>query len=126
MCWRLPGGRSPAVAMQSVLLNSGRPGCARCCAIACWINSPPRRFWPRGVRSRRTSVIPIRFSMSGSNPKINHLGIAVKSIDQALHFYRDQLGLTVSLRETVAIEKVHAALLPVGESRIELLEATGP
>ncbi|HTL28133.1 MAG TPA: methylmalonyl-CoA epimerase [Tepidisphaeraceae bacterium] len=60
--------------------------------------------------------------MSGS--RINHLGIAVRSIDQALQFYRDQLGLTVSLRETVVIEKVHAAMLPVGESRIELLEAT--
>jgi len=62
--------------------------------------------------------------MTGS--KINHLGIAVRSIDKALEFYRDQLGLTVSVRETVAIEKVHAALLPVGGSRIELLEATDP
>jgi methylmalonyl-CoA epimerase len=62
--------------------------------------------------------------MTGS--RINHLGIAVRSIEQALHFYRDQLGLTVSLRETVAIEKVHAAMLPVGESRIELLEASEP
>jgi methylmalonyl-CoA epimerase len=62
--------------------------------------------------------------MTGS--KINHLGIAVRSIDQALAFYRDQLGLAVASRETVAIEKVHAAMLPVGESRIELLEATGP
>jgi methylmalonyl-CoA epimerase len=62
--------------------------------------------------------------MTGS--KINHLGIAVRSIDQALAFYRDQLGLAVASRETVAIEKVHAAMLPVGEARIELLEATGP
>jgi methylmalonyl-CoA epimerase len=58
--------------------------------------------------------------------KIDHLGIAVRSIDQALEFYRDQLGLTVSLRETVEIEKVHAAMLPVGEARIELLEASAP
>jgi methylmalonyl-CoA epimerase len=64
--------------------------------------------------------------MSGSSTKIDHLGIAVRSIDQALRFYRDQLGLTVSLRETVDVEKVHAALLPVGESRIELLEASQP
>lgn len=62
--------------------------------------------------------------MPGS--RINHLGIAVRSIDQALEFYRDQLGLPVSLRETVAAEKVHAAMLPVGESRIELLEASEP
>ena len=58
--------------------------------------------------------------------KIDHLGIAVKSIDQALSFYRDQLGLNVSMRETVEIEKVHAAMLPLGESRIELLEAAAP
>jgi methylmalonyl-CoA epimerase len=64
--------------------------------------------------------------MTGSSPKIDHLGIAVRSIDQALEFYRDQLGLSVSLRETVAVEKVHAAMLPVGESRIELLEASQP
>ena len=54
--------------------------------------------------------------------KIDHLGIAVRSIDQALSFYRDQLGMEVTLRETVEVEKVHAAMLPVGESRIELLE----
>jgi len=64
--------------------------------------------------------------MTGSNLKIDHLGIAVRSIDQALQFYRDQIGLTVSMRETVPVERVHAAMLPVGESRIELLEATGP
>jgi len=58
--------------------------------------------------------------------RIDHLGIAVRSIDAALKFYRDQLGMTVSLRETVASEKVHAAMLPAGESRIELLEASEP
>ena len=63
--------------------------------------------------------------MSGGNaPAIDHLGIAVRSIDQALKFYQEQLGLSVSLRETVEVERVHAAMLPVGESRIELLEAT--
>jgi len=56
--------------------------------------------------------------------KIDHLGIAVKSIDKALEFYRDQLGLSVSMREEVAVEKVQAAMLPLGESRVELLEAT--
>jgi LAO/AO transport system kinase len=58
--------------------------------------------------------------------RISHLGIAVKSIDEALLFYRDQLGLPVALRETVASEKVHAALLPVGEARLELVEPTEP
>jgi methylmalonyl-CoA epimerase len=56
--------------------------------------------------------------------KIDHLGIAVKSIDEALGFYRDQLGLDVSLRETVELEKVNVAMLPLGEPRIELLEPT--
>jgi methylmalonyl-CoA epimerase len=57
---------------------------------------------------------------------IDHLGIAVRSIDQALQFYQYQLGLSVTLRETVEQEKVHAVMLPVGESRIELLEASEP
>ncbi len=56
--------------------------------------------------------------------KIDHLGIAVRSIDKALEFYRDQLGLSLAMRESVPVEKVEAAMLPVGESRIELLEAS--
>jgi methylmalonyl-CoA epimerase len=58
--------------------------------------------------------------------KIDHLGIAVKSLDESLQFYRDQLGLEVSLRETVEQEKVNVAMLPLGEPRIELLEPTQP
>jgi methylmalonyl-CoA epimerase len=58
--------------------------------------------------------------------KIDHLGIAVKSLDESLKFYRDQLGLDVSLRETVERENVNVAMLPLGEPRIELLEATQP
>ena len=61
--------------------------------------------------------------MTGSNGfKIDHLGIAVSSIEDALAFYRDQLGMTVTHRETVASEKVHVAMLPAGDSRIELIE----
>ena len=55
---------------------------------------------------------------------IDHLGIAVRSIDQALAFYQDQLGLAVAARETVADEKVNVAMLPLQGSRIELLEPT--
>jgi methylmalonyl-CoA epimerase len=57
---------------------------------------------------------------------IDHLGIAVKSLDEALVFYRDQLGLEVSHRETVEHERVKVAMLPLGEPRIELLEPTEP
>ena len=54
--------------------------------------------------------------------KIDHLGIAVNSIGDALAFYRDALGLDVGGTETVGDQGAHVALLPVGESRIELLE----
>ena len=56
---------------------------------------------------------------------IDHLGIAVASIDESLRFY-ESLGLTAGHRETVAAEKVHVAMLPAGESRIELLEPSEP
>jgi LAO/AO transport system kinase len=52
---------------------------------------------------------------------IDHLGIAVKSLEQAVAFY-ESIGLAVGHRETVAAEKVHVAMLPAGDSRIELLE----
>jgi methylmalonyl-CoA/ethylmalonyl-CoA epimerase len=56
---------------------------------------------------------------------IDHLGIAVKSLEQARKFY-EQLGLSVVSEEVVEHEKVKVAMIPVGESRIELLEPTGP
>jgi methylmalonyl-CoA/ethylmalonyl-CoA epimerase len=54
--------------------------------------------------------------------KIDHLGIAVSSISNAVAFYRDALGLELSGTETVEDQGVRVALLAVGESRIELLE----
>lgn len=56
--------------------------------------------------------------------KIDHLGVAVDSIDAALIFWRDALGLELTHVETVEDQGVRTAMLPVGESRIELLEAT--
>ena len=55
--------------------------------------------------------------------KIDHLGVAVASIDEAMGIYR-ALGLAEAKREEVPGQKVVAAFLPVGESRIELLEPT--
>ena len=55
--------------------------------------------------------------------KIDHLGIAVKSIAAARVFY-EALGLKVTHEETVEHERVKTAMLPVGESRVELLEPT--
>ena len=54
--------------------------------------------------------------------KIDHLGIAVRSISDSLAFYREALGLELAGTETVEDQGVKVALLPVGESRIELLE----
>lgn len=56
--------------------------------------------------------------------KINHLGIATKGIDDALRFWADALGLENVHTETVEDQKVRVAMLPLGESRIELLEPT--
>jgi LAO/AO transport system kinase len=56
--------------------------------------------------------------------RIDHLGIAVKSIEAALAFYQGQLGMPVASRETVAQEKVNVAMLPAGGPRLELLEPT--
>ena len=55
--------------------------------------------------------------------QIDHLGIAVKSVASAKGIY-EKLGLTVSPEETVEQEKVRLVMVPVGESRLELLEAT--
>ncbi len=56
--------------------------------------------------------------------RIDHIGIAVESLKQALPFYRDMLGLELLGTEEVASQKVRVAMLAVGESRIELLEPT--
>jgi methylmalonyl-CoA epimerase len=64
--------------------------------------------------------------MNGLNEyRIDHLGIAVRSIDVALEFYQ-HLGMHASLRETVPHEKVKVAMLPAGDSRLELLEPAEP
>ena len=56
--------------------------------------------------------------------KINHLGIATKEITEALKFWEDALGLENVHTEIVEEQKVRVAMLPLGESRIELLEPT--
>ena len=58
--------------------------------------------------------------------KIDHLGVAVKSIDHGKNFWTDVLGLEFEGTETVAEQKVTTAFFPVGESEVELLESTAP
>src|ERR1700758_102098 len=54
---------------------------------------------------------------------IDHLGIAVKSLSTAKAFY-EKLGMSVSAEETVEHERVRLVMVPAGETRLELLEAT--
>ena len=56
--------------------------------------------------------------------KIDHIGVAVESIDDALKFYQEYLGVECEHVEEVPDQKVKVAFLPVGESNIELLEPT--
>ena len=58
--------------------------------------------------------------------KIDHLGIAVDSIEQAKKLFHDILGLKFEGSETVQEQKVTTAFFPVGESEVELLESTAP
>ena len=58
--------------------------------------------------------------------QIDHLGIAVSSIDQGKSFWTDVLGLDLEGTETIEEQRVTTAFLPVGESEVELLESTSP
>jgi methylmalonyl-CoA/ethylmalonyl-CoA epimerase len=57
---------------------------------------------------------------------LDHIGIAVSDLGQALAFYRDALGLDIEPPEEVASQRVRAYFIPVGESALELLEPTSP
>jgi methylmalonyl-CoA/ethylmalonyl-CoA epimerase len=58
--------------------------------------------------------------------KIDHIGIAVSSIEEVIRLYTDELGLKAKEIEVVEEQKARVAVIPVGESRIELLETTDP
>ncbi len=58
--------------------------------------------------------------------KVNHIGIAVNSIEEAAKLYTEVLGLKITDIEIVADQKVKIAVIPVGDTRIELLESTDP
>jgi methylmalonyl-CoA epimerase len=57
---------------------------------------------------------------------LDHVGIAVRNLDEALGFYREALGLEIEEAEEVASQRVRAHFIPVGESSLELLESTAP
>jgi methylmalonyl-CoA/ethylmalonyl-CoA epimerase len=56
--------------------------------------------------------------------KLEHIGIATRGIDEAVGFWRDALGIDIIETEEVEDQKVRVAMLPIGESRVELLEPT--
>src|SRR5688572_21910208 len=58
--------------------------------------------------------------------KLDHVGIAVHSIDEALRTYQQRLGFAVHEIVVIDEQKVRVAVLPAGDSRIELLEPTAP
>jgi methylmalonyl-CoA epimerase len=58
--------------------------------------------------------------------KLDHIGIAVKNMDDALAFYRDTLGISSVGTEVIEEQKVKIAFLPLGGTELELLESTSP
>lgn len=58
--------------------------------------------------------------------KLDHIGIAVKDLEESVKFYEEILGLKLQGIETVEEQKVKVAFLPLGDTEIELLEATSP
>ena len=58
--------------------------------------------------------------------RVDHIGIAVKDLDEAVNFYETAIGLKAVGFETVEEQKVKVAFLPCGDSELELLESTEP
>jgi methylmalonyl-CoA epimerase len=58
--------------------------------------------------------------------KIDHIGVAVKDLNEGIRFYRENLGLAIERIEEVKEQKVKFAFIPLGESIIELLQSTDP
>ncbi|MHB1023270.1 MAG: methylmalonyl-CoA epimerase [Acidobacteriaceae bacterium] len=75
------------------------------------------------MQSQKENVVAQTADLLQQEIRLDHLGVAVKSITAARGFY-ELLGLHVSQEETVEHEQVRTAMLPLGESRIELLEPT--
>jgi methylmalonyl-CoA/ethylmalonyl-CoA epimerase len=71
--------------------------------------------------STRTEAIPERIRRLG---RIHHVAVIVARLDPAVAFWRDTLGLELEVIEEMAHDRVRIAFLPVGESKIELVEPT--
>jgi methylmalonyl-CoA/ethylmalonyl-CoA epimerase len=69
----------------------------------------------------RSSTLPERIRRLG---RVHHVALVVASLDDALRFWRDTLGLELEVVEDIAHDRVRIAFLPVGESKVELVEPT--
>ncbi|MGH9582472.1 MAG: methylmalonyl Co-A mutase-associated GTPase MeaB [Bryobacteraceae bacterium] len=99
----------PATPIRQVIATEGK-GCAELF---------------QAIRDAAVRTAVARKRLSTTAPiEIDHLGIAVRSIDEQLPFYERLLGMRAGHRETVEAEHVRVAMLPAGDSTIELLEAT--
>jgi methylmalonyl-CoA epimerase len=58
--------------------------------------------------------------------KIDHIGIATRQLDEGLALWRDALGLSVDATEEISEQGVRVAMLPIGDTHVELLEALSP
>ena len=99
--------------IRRVVATEGR-GCAELFEMICEILAA------RGRKFRRPAAV----RCDAGTVELDHLGIAVRNIDEQLPFYEGLLGMRTDSRETVASEHVRVAMLPAGSSRMELLEAT--
>ena len=98
------------------LTTSSAASLAPVSSIAFSIASPPGDRSLHGGRRHHEE--------SDMKATLDHIGIAVADLDAALGFYRDALGLEVEAPEDVPSQRVRAHFIPVGESALELLEAT--
>ena len=96
--------------------GAGIPELLEAIAPGCGAGTPACR-----ASSCEHETHPGAFPAASKPPSIDHLGIAVPVLESAVAFYQT-LGLSVAHRETIATEKVNVAMLPTGDSRIELLE----
>ena len=124
---------SEIVAMQSLAMQHAAwvPPVVRTVAssgagVAELLEAIGRCIAQRGSNAQRGSIaqrLELTPREEGPALRLDHLGVAVKSIAAARGFY-EMLGAKVTHEETVEHEQVRTAMLPVGESRIELLEPT--
>src|SRR5439155_26103282 len=83
-----------------------------------------RFFHPEILKSLDSEVLRSSDTIICMKAVLDHIGIAVRDLSAALAFYRDALGLDVEAAEEVVAQRVRAHFVPVGESALELLEAT--